>query len=131
MRLTTASGRRLVAGIPILWLLVLFLIPFIIVFRISFSEVRLAIPPYTPLLSWRHGAWELQLRYSRLDLVDGDFHGGGPPFTQGASVRNITLGVNWFLNAHAKMGVDFVHSTRADLGNARYDVIEARLACSL
>ena len=56
MRLTTASGRRLVAGIPILWLLVLFLIPFIIVFRISFSEVRLAIPPYTPLLTWRHGS---------------------------------------------------------------------------
>jgi len=60
-RLTTASGRRLVAGIPTLWLLVLFLIPFIIVFRISFSEVRLAIPPYTPLLTWRHGRPDLYL----------------------------------------------------------------------
>ncbi len=49
-RLTRTSGRRLVAGIPILWLLVLFLVPFLIVFRISFSEVRLAIPPYTPLI---------------------------------------------------------------------------------
>ena len=55
-RLTQASGRRLVAGIPTLWLLVLFLIPFLIVFRISFSEVRLAIPPYTPLIAWRHGS---------------------------------------------------------------------------
>ncbi|HJX19830.1 MAG TPA: ABC transporter permease subunit [Steroidobacteraceae bacterium] len=63
-RLTTASGRRLVAGIPTLWLLVLFLIPFIIVFRISFSEVRLAIPPYTPLLTWRHGSPLLQLHLS-------------------------------------------------------------------
>jgi putrescine transport system permease protein len=63
-RLSRASGRRLVAGIPILWLLVLFLIPFIIVFRISFSEVRLAIPPYTPLLSWRHGTPSLELHGS-------------------------------------------------------------------
>jgi putrescine transport system permease protein len=63
-RLSRASGRRLVAGIPILWLLVLFLIPFIIVFRNSFSEVRLAIPPYTPLLSWRHGTPSLELHGS-------------------------------------------------------------------
>jgi putrescine transport system permease protein len=63
-RLTRASGRRLVAGIPILWLLLLFLIPFVIVFRISLSEVRLAIPPYTPLLSWHHGRPSLQLHWS-------------------------------------------------------------------
>ncbi|MBS0578867.1 MAG: ABC transporter permease subunit [Proteobacteria bacterium] len=56
MRLTQAAGRRLVAGIPTFWLLMLFLIPFLIVFRISFSEVRLAIPPYTPLLTWHHGS---------------------------------------------------------------------------
>ncbi|MBS0420600.1 MAG: ABC transporter permease subunit [Proteobacteria bacterium] len=38
-----------------LWLVVLFLIPFIIVFKISFAEVRLAMPPYTPLLEWLNG----------------------------------------------------------------------------
>jgi putrescine transport system permease protein len=64
VRLSQATGRRLIAGVPTLWLLVLFLIPFIIVFRISFSEVRLAIPPYTPLLSWRHGAPHLELHSS-------------------------------------------------------------------
>ena len=64
MRLTQSAGRRLVAGVPILWLLVLFLIPFIIVFRISFSEVRLAIPPYTPLISWRHGTPSLEAHTS-------------------------------------------------------------------
>src|SRR5271170_5393414 len=63
-RMPQLSGRRVVAGIPILWLLVLFLIPFIIVFRISFSEVRLAIPPYTPLLTWHHGSPSLQLHWS-------------------------------------------------------------------
>jgi len=55
------SGRQLIAGIPILWLLVLFLIPFLIVFRISFAEVRLAIPPYTPLISWQHGSPSLEV----------------------------------------------------------------------
>lgn len=43
-------GRRIVAGIPSLWLLMLFAIPFLIVLKISFSEVRLAMPPYSPLL---------------------------------------------------------------------------------
>src|SRR2546430_5664827 len=62
----------MVAGIPILWLLVLFLIPFIIVFRISFSEVRLAIPPYTPLLSWRHGSPVLQLHWSAYTFLFTD-----------------------------------------------------------
>jgi putrescine transport system permease protein len=61
VKFTQAGGRRLIAGIPILWLLLLFLIPFIIVFRISFSEVRLAIPPYTPLISWHHGSPQLEI----------------------------------------------------------------------
>jgi putrescine transport system permease protein len=42
-------GKRLVAGVPSLWLLVLFVVPFLIVLKISFSEVRLAMPPYAPL----------------------------------------------------------------------------------
>jgi putrescine transport system permease protein len=48
-------GRRLMIGVPVLWLAVFFLIPFLIVLKISFSEARLAIPPYAPLLAWLHG----------------------------------------------------------------------------
>jgi putrescine transport system permease protein len=48
-------GRQLVIGIPALWLAVFFLIPFLIVLKISFAEPQLAIPPYTPLFSWLHG----------------------------------------------------------------------------
>jgi putrescine transport system permease protein len=43
-------GKGLVVSVPALWLLVLFAIPFIIVLKISFSEVRLAMPPYAPLI---------------------------------------------------------------------------------
>jgi putrescine transport system permease protein len=49
-------GRWFVVAVPYLWLIVLFLVPFIIVFKISFSETRLAMPPYAPLLEWRDGA---------------------------------------------------------------------------
>ncbi|HXZ59994.1 MAG TPA: ABC transporter permease subunit [Steroidobacteraceae bacterium] len=72
MRLSQQAGRRLIAGIPTLWLLVLFLIPFVIVFRISFSEVRLAIPPYTPLISWHHGTAQLEVHGSAYSFLFTD-----------------------------------------------------------
>lgn len=46
------SGQRLVVAVPWLWLFLFFVIPFLIVFKISFSEIRLAMPPYAPLFEW-------------------------------------------------------------------------------
>ena len=46
------SGRGLVVALPYLWLLLFFVVPFVIVLKISFSDVDLAIPPYKPLLEW-------------------------------------------------------------------------------
>ena len=43
------QGRTLTVMVPYLWLLLLFLAPFLIVFKVSFSEIRIAIPPYAPL----------------------------------------------------------------------------------
>jgi putrescine transport system permease protein len=48
-------GRRAVVGIPLLWLILLFLLPFLIVLKLSFSQERLAIPPYAPFLEWING----------------------------------------------------------------------------
>ncbi|WP_320153407.1 putrescine ABC transporter permease PotH [uncultured Tolumonas sp.] len=45
-------GRHLVIAIPYLWMLLFFLIPFIIILKISFAEVQIAIPPYTDLVSY-------------------------------------------------------------------------------
>lgn len=42
--------RLLLIAIPYAWLLALFLIPFAIVFKISLSDIALAIPPYTPTM---------------------------------------------------------------------------------
>ena len=47
-------GRRAVIGIPYGWLLLFFLVPFLIVLKISFSNVVLAMPPVEPLLTWGH-----------------------------------------------------------------------------
>lgn len=46
------KGRTLIIALPYLWLLLLFMLPFLIVFKLSFSEVRLAIPPYTHLVEY-------------------------------------------------------------------------------
>ena len=40
---------------PYLWLLLFFLIPFFIVFKLSLSDIAIAIPPYTPTFSWLEG----------------------------------------------------------------------------
>ena len=45
-------GKPLVTLVPMTWLVLFFLVPFIIVFGISFSQSVLAIPPYEPLWSW-------------------------------------------------------------------------------
>ena len=42
-------GRRFVIGVPYLWLALFFLVPFILVLKISLSEAILAQPPYGPL----------------------------------------------------------------------------------
>ncbi len=46
------TGRGLVIAIPYFWLLLFFLAPFLIVFKLSFSEVQVAIPPYGPILEF-------------------------------------------------------------------------------
>ena len=45
-------SRSAVSGTPLAWLLLFFLVPFLIVLKISFSEALLAMPPYAPLLEW-------------------------------------------------------------------------------
>jgi putrescine transport system permease protein len=52
MRDWGVGGRTAVIGVPYLWLLLFFLIPFIIVFKISLSDVRLGMPPYEPVIQW-------------------------------------------------------------------------------
>ena len=52
---TTRGGRlyrRLVIGVPFVWLAIFFLAPFLIVLKISLSQIALAQPPYVPSFSF-------------------------------------------------------------------------------
>jgi len=54
-------GRIVVAGVPMLWLGLFFLVPFLIVAKISLSDaIPGGRPPYADLLSWGEH-WRLQL----------------------------------------------------------------------
>jgi putrescine transport system permease protein len=47
--------RRLVVRVPFVWLLAFFLLPFLIVLKISLSQTAIAQPPYTPVLDLATG----------------------------------------------------------------------------
>jgi len=52
-------GRQLVIMLPYAWLLLFFLIPFAIVFKISLSQAELAMPPYSDV--WQYADEQLQI----------------------------------------------------------------------
>lgn len=61
------SGRTLVISIPYFWLLLFLLLPMLIVLEISFSEARIGIPPYEPLLQF------VENRYVEIKLNFGNY----------------------------------------------------------
>jgi putrescine transport system permease protein len=54
-RTLQALTSRLVIIVPYVWLLFFFLVPFLIVFKISLSTTAIAMPPYTPAFSLDEG----------------------------------------------------------------------------
>jgi putrescine transport system permease protein len=61
-------GRALVPGLPFLWLALFFLVPFLIVLKISLSDPATAQPPYRPLLDIGGGLESWRAFLSSLDL---------------------------------------------------------------
>ncbi len=47
--------------LPYFWMLLFFLMPFLIIFKISFSVTEIAIPPYSPLVTFEDGAMQIIL----------------------------------------------------------------------
>ncbi len=65
-------GRSLVIAVPLLWLLVFFLIPFLVVAKISLSEAAIARPPYTPLVEWSDLTAVLTLNFNNFAYLFQD-----------------------------------------------------------
>jgi putrescine transport system permease protein len=65
------AGQRLVISVPYLWLLLFFLVPFLIVLKISFAEfLPLGRPPYGPILRWlQDGALQLKLLFGSYNYL--------------------------------------------------------------
>lgn len=54
-RIISGIASRFVILVPYLWLLFFFLVPFIIVFKISLSQTAISMPPYTPTFDFAAG----------------------------------------------------------------------------
>src|ERR1700733_11107305 len=69
---------KLVVGIPYAWLAALFLVPFLIVLKISLSQTAIAQPPYTPVLDLAAGWQGLRHFFAGLSLDNYAFLGSDP-----------------------------------------------------
>ncbi|HYW58038.1 MAG TPA: ABC transporter permease subunit [Polaromonas sp.] len=56
-------GRRFVIGVPYIWLLVFFVLPFLILLRISVTDMGNGVDPFAPLIDTVSGSWRVMLRY--------------------------------------------------------------------
>lgn len=59
------------------------------------------------------GAWELGVRYSILNLNDGEIHGG--------EGRDLTGGLNWYLYPTLRVMLNYVYSIMKDRLNPSID----------
>ncbi|UYP32598.1 ABC transporter permease subunit [Pseudomonas sp. Z8(2022)] len=66
------GGRHVVIGIPFLWLFLFFLLPFVIVLKISFAEADVAIPPYTEIYQWVDNKLTLLLNFGNYIFLSED-----------------------------------------------------------
>ena len=77
-RALQAVTGRLVIIVPYLWLLLFFLAPFVIVFKISLSMTAIAMPPYTPVLSLDEGVGGLLSQLGELSFDNYLWLAGDP-----------------------------------------------------
>lgn len=64
--------RRVVFGIPFLWLLLFFLMPFALVLKISFSSAVMAIPPYQPVVQFVDDTFSVVLNFGNYLFLASD-----------------------------------------------------------
>ncbi len=60
--------KWIVIAVPYIWMLLFFLIPFLIVFKISLSELEISIPPYTPVFDLTAGWETIKSQFGQLDF---------------------------------------------------------------
>ena len=71
-------AQKLVVGIPYAWLIAFFLVPFLIVLKISLSQTAIAQPPYTPVLDLAAGWHGIENFFAGLSLDNYVLLGSDP-----------------------------------------------------
>ena len=61
--------------VPYLWMSLFFLLPFLIIFKISMSVAEIAIPPYSPLVTFEEGAMQIILHLENYTWIFTDPEG--------------------------------------------------------
>ena len=72
LRRRLPAGRTLVIGLPYGWLWLFFLLPFLFVLQISFSEVEIASPPYRTLISQSEDVLNIALNLGNYRFIFDD-----------------------------------------------------------
>lgn len=62
-------------ALPYAWMLLFFLLPFLIIFKISFSITEISIPPYSPLITFEDGAMQIILHLENYTNIFTDEDG--------------------------------------------------------
>ena len=75
---TSSAWQRFALGLPYAWLLAFFLVPFLIVLKISLSQTAIAQPPYTPVLDLAGGWQGLKAFFAALSLENYGLLGSDP-----------------------------------------------------
>lgn len=73
-------GRRFVIGMPFVWLVVFFVLPFLILLRISITDMGAGVDPFAPLIDAASGSWRLILKYENYAAIfrEAGEGAGGP-----------------------------------------------------
>ena len=66
------GARAGVIGVPYLWLLLFFAIPFLIVLKISFAKMAVAMPPYTSIVEYVDNAFTVNLNLGNYTALFSD-----------------------------------------------------------
>ncbi len=69
-------GRRFVIGVPFLWLLVFFVLPCLILLRISITDMGSGVDPFAPLIASADGVWRFVLKYDNYVAIFWDASAG-------------------------------------------------------
>jgi putrescine transport system permease protein len=69
-------GRRFVISVPSLWLLIFFVLPCLILLRISITDMGDGVDPFAPLIASADGVWRFFIKYGNYTAIFWDARAG-------------------------------------------------------